>query len=261
MGGFAQAGVQIGAGAAQGASVGGPIGAGIGAAKAAIQVAISDLIQHSARLKAAKSENAGIPPVVAAFDADVAAIVSAYNNGQATASDCIKACQYVDANIKANLQANVGAPGTAWSDSVGMSGKCNKQCTAGCCVYFGDLGPVLSLMQVAMGGPGGAWGRGDPRLTLTTTGGTIKVPEVFASKYGGQDRPSYEITISRAPGIGAVQAGILSTVDELLGNSPSALQGLLPSGVSGGSVNPVLLIVGVAFVFVAVLIAVIAGRS
>jgi hypothetical protein len=141
-----------------------------------------------------------------------------------------------------------------------MSGKCDKTCTAGCCVYYGDLGPPLSLAQIAMGGSGGAWGRGDPRYHQTTMGATIDVPEVFASKYGGQDRPGYSVTISRPPIVGDVLGGIQSTVSELLGEQPSALQGLLPSGGTvGGSVNPTLLIAGVGFVFVAILLAVVFG--
>ena len=264
MGGFAQAGIQIGAGAAQGASVGGPIGAGVGAATAAAKVAISDLIQHSARLKQAKSENAGIPPVVAAFDADFQAIVTAYNNAQATASQCITALQTLDANIQANLKANIAGPngaviaGSSWNSTTGLAGKCDKTCTAGCCVYYGALGPPISVAQIAMGGSGGLWGRTDPRLALTSTGGTVTCPEVFASKYGGADRPGYAVTISTPPGIGQVQAGITSTVNELLGNTPSVIAGLAP-GVS--SINPIYLVIGVAFVFIGIIVAVFSGKS
>src|SRR5271163_3407953 len=239
---------------------------GISLGASALKIGIAELAAHSARLAAAKSENAGIPPVVAAFDADVAAIVAAYNNGQANASTCIQACQSVDANIQSNLKANitkngVAIPGTAWTAATGLAGKCDKTCTAGCCVYYGDLGPVLSLMQIAMGGAGGSWGRNDKRLTLTTTGGTIQVPEVFASKYGGQNRPAYTITLSTPPPAAQVQSGITSTVNELLGTQPSVLQGLIPASSTTGSINPVLLIVGVVFVFGAILFAVIAGRS
>jgi len=239
--------------------------AGLNIGLSVLKIGFAQLVQHSVRLKDAKNENAAIPPVVAAFDADFAAIVDAYNNGQATAADCIQALQYVDATIQANLRNSITdasgnfLPGTGWNASVGVAGLCNKQCTAGCCVYHGDLGPPLSLAQVALGGPGGAWGRGDPRLQLTATGGVIKVPAVFASKYGGQDRPGYTVTLARVPGVGAVQAGLLSTVDELLGNPPSALQGLLPASGATTGLSPTLLIAGVALIFGAILLAVLAG--
>lgn len=238
-----------------------PVTAGIAIGGTVLKIGIAELVAHSARVKAAKSENAGIPQVVAAFDSDVAAIVSAYNNGQASAADCITACQTVDANIQAALKSNVGASGTSWNTASGLAGKCDKSCTAGCCVYYGALGPVLSLMQVALGGAGGSWGRSDHRLTLTATGGTIQVPEVFKSKYGGEDRPGYTITLSRPPALGAVQSGILSTIDELLGKQPDSLQGLLPSGTTASGVNPMFLIIGVVFVFGAILIAAMMGRS
>jgi hypothetical protein len=267
MGDFINANVQIGSAAASGFAVGGPIGAGIGATVATVKVAIADLVQHSARLKAAKGENVALTQTIAAFDADVQAITFAYNNGQADAATCITACQFVDNAIETNLRQSITAtsgafiPGTSWSVTAGMAGKCNKQCTAGCCVYYGVFGPVLSLMQVAMGGAGGAWGRGDPRYKATPNGAVIHVPEVFANKYGQPDRPGYDITITQPPITGRVQAGITSTIDELFGIQSGPLSGLLPSSGATQSVSPVLLAIGVGLMFVGVLVAVFVGRA
>ena len=229
----------------------------------------NQLLQHSARLKGAQTENAGIGPVLEAFDADLSAIVSAYDNGTANASTCIAALQGLDANIYNNLRGNTvdpqgrPIPGAAWSDSIGAQGLCNKGCTAGCCVYFGDLGPVLSMASVAMGGAPirlAQWGVRDPRYSAIPGGANIKVPEVFASKYGLQDRPSYTISVVAPPPATKVQQGLQSTISELLSgggelapNAPpivSTLANQAPvslGGVMAGNVggNPVTLGLGV----------------
>src|SRR5260370_15171486 len=96
--------------------------------------------------------------------------------------------------------AQVGKPGTAWSESVGVSGKCNSLCTAGCCIYYGDLGPPLSLAMIALGGSGTLWHANDPRISSGASGVTIQVPQVYASKYGGTNRAAYTITILNWPG-------------------------------------------------------------
>lgn len=276
---IAQVGSQIGAGAASGAASGGPVGAAIGAATAAVKAAIQQLAQHSLRLKDAKNENASIPPVVAAFDADVAAIASAYNSGGESASTCILAAQTVYQSIMANMKAAITQPngqfipGTSWDEATGVAGKCNKICTAGCCVFYGDLGPVLSMMIVAMGGQGYYWKTNDPRYKANPGGGaTITVPEVFASKYGGQDRQSYTIVITPPPLVHEVQAGLFNTlasitgtanptsgadtfVEKLAGSSGGGVSGSAPTaGLLGGSGNTVLIVVAGMFLFLALLL-------
>lgn len=145
---------------------------------------------HTARLQGATNENAALVQVVPAFDQDLQEINAAYLSGTADASECIAALQKVDAAIYTYIKGKVGAPGTAWSDTNGMAGKCDKTCTAGCCVYFGDLGPALSDSSVALGGPKiRGWGLGDPRLSGTT----VQVPTVYGSKYGGVNRAGYTL--------------------------------------------------------------------
>jgi hypothetical protein len=159
------------------------------------------LAAHTARLKAAQSENAAIVNLIPEYDADIQGIVAAYNSGQASAAQCIQALQVVDANVVKYLRSQVGKAGTAWSDSVGMTGQCNSSCTAGCCIYYGDLGPPISLIQIAMGGAGGKWGPNDPRIAFSAGGTTVQVPAVFASKYGGTNRAAYTLNvIKRAAG-------------------------------------------------------------
>jgi len=246
--------------------------AGLNLASSALKLGVALLAQHSLRLKDAKTENAAIPPVVAAFDADVSAIVAAYNSGQATPATCAQACAAVDANIRSSLQnGTVSAggkpiPGTAWNSTSGFAGKCDKTCTAGCCVYYGDLGPVLSLMTLVMGGAPlyQQWGAKDPRLQLTSTGAVITVPEVFASKYGGQDRPSYQITLTRPPAVASVEGNLKQSIAEIFGTPQTGAGGVVASLAAGGapvaaspaSNSKVLLIFGVGLV---ALIAVLAG--
>lgn len=161
------------------------------------------LAAHTARLKGATSENAALVQVIPAFDDDIKGIVNAYNTGQASAQQAIVALQAVDNGIKAYLKAQVGKPGTAWNDSVGIAGKCDKTCTAGCCVYFGDLGPPLSLVMVALGGQGTNWGSNDPRISSGPSGVTVQIPQVFGSKFGGTNRAAYTLTVLNRPGSSA----------------------------------------------------------
>lgn len=268
--------------------------AGLGALNLLTKFTVGQLLQHSARLKGAQTENAGIEPVVASFDADLAAIVSAYNNGQASTATCIQALQGLDSNIYQNLRGNTvspsGAPipGAAWSDSTGVAGRCDKTCTAGCCVYFGDLGPVLSMASVAMGGPtirAAQWGLRDPRYTATPGGARIQVPEVFASKYGLQDRPGYVINITAPPPAAKVQQGLQTTVASLLGESNSgappivadlaaqaptvSLGGAMPGfanpgnavTLSGAFTRPSVILLAVGALFVVLIAALFAGRG
>src|SRR4029077_15459849 len=146
---------QIGAGVAQGAAAGGPVGAAVGGITSAIKVGISELKQHTARLKDAKAENQAMDAVIAPFDADIAAIVTAHNTGSASAATCIQACLVVDQNVFQYLYslAQTNKPGVAWggptTTSLGTgnrpvySADCNKGCTASCCVYLNDLRPAI----------------------------------------------------------------------------------------------------------------------
>lgn len=202
------------------------ISAGINAASSIVGALLAG---HVARLKGAKSENEAIPQVVSAFDADVQQIVAAYNNGSISGAQAVQVLQTVDAGIVSYLRKQVGPPGTAWSDTSGFAGKCDKTCTAGCCVYYGDLGPVISGLEIAMGGSG-RWGVNDPRLSASTTGVTVQVPQVFASKYGGVNRPGYTLTVVRRPGTSAnppqyAQTGLPPTPVPLGNVSNGTVQG------------------------------------
>lgn len=194
--GSAQVGTQV---ATQAVKATGLAGVGLTAATAGIAagvgiivgIATSLLQAHEARLHGATNENKAVDTYIPVFDSFVSQLVQAYNSGQCTAQEAATAAQQFDRYIYNAFRSLVGPPGTAWNDQIGMSGQCNKSCTVGCCVYFGDLGPVLNNISFVLGFPTGKWGQGDPRIS----GRTVTVPKVYPSKYSTYTRPLYTVTL------------------------------------------------------------------
>jgi hypothetical protein len=165
----------------------------IGTAIAAIAaVAAALLAAHEKRLTDAKNENAAVDQWIPVFDSFVVSVVNAYNNKTIDAYHAAMICQQFDQTLYDRFRSFVGQPGTSWSDSEGMAGKCDKNCTVGCCVYYGDLGPVLNNISYVLGYPTGKWGQGDPRIN----GRTITCPKVYPSKYSSYSRALYTVTLS-----------------------------------------------------------------
>lgn len=195
--GAGQVGTQV---ASQAVKSTGLAGVGLSAATAGIAagvgiivgIATTLLAQHKARMTGAKNENAAVDQYVPVFDSFVKAIVQAYNSKQCTAQQAATACQQMDQYIYQTFRSFVGQPGTQWNDTSGMAGKCDKTCTVGCCVYFGDLGPVLNNISAVLGFQTSKWGKGDPRIS----GRTITVPKVYPSKYSSYSRELYTVTLN-----------------------------------------------------------------
>jgi hypothetical protein len=220
--------------------------AGIAIAQSVLKIGFSALTMHSARLAGAKTENAAIPQVVSAFDADISEIVSAYNTGVATDQQVMQALVSVDNDITNYLKSGIVSngkfrPGTMWDATTGFAGKCNKNCTAGCCVYYGDLGPVLSLIAVAVSGQPihSQWGTNDPRWKGSVGNATIQVPKVFSSKYGGVDREGYTIVLKKPTVVSNPGSIINSTLSKILPSSvvptTNPLQNLISPSSSSSS--------------------------
>lgn len=164
----------------------------VGAAIAAVAaVAAALLAAHEKRLTDAKNENAAVDQWIPVFDSFVTSVANAYNSKQINAQYAAQICQQFDQTLYQRFRSFVGQPGTAWNDTTGMAGKCDKTCTVGCCVYFGDLGPVLNNISYVLGYPTGKWGKGDPRIS----GRTITCPKVFPSKYSSYTRDQYSVTL------------------------------------------------------------------
>jgi hypothetical protein len=201
-----------------------------------LAVGLSQLSQHTARVADATNENEAANQIVPAFDADLAAIVAAYNSGRYAASACAQALQTVDAQTKAYLQKQVGKPGTAWSGvpSDNCSGnaigavKCDKTCTVGCCIYSEDLhvgiNCALNGLKTANAGPVG-------------TKGGAGIPEVYGSSYGLNSRAAYTITFVKPPINNAVI--VSNTVNGILSPpTPIASTPVASAAPPAGSTTP-----------------------
>jgi hypothetical protein len=190
----------------------------------AVKVGLSELAQHTARLKGAENENQAADQLIPAFDADLAQIAAAYNSGATDAGTCVKACQAVLAQCYSYLYAQVGKPGTAWNSS----GNCDKSCTAGCCIYYNDLAPAINGSPVFANGTVGFI------PVLKVGSGTVYVPEVYPpsnTDYGNYARDSYTITITKPAPAVVVETNISSTVGQALGISTTPGVGV-SSGLS-----------------------------
>ena len=227
------------------------------------KLGLSELTQHTARLKGAVNENAATDQLIPAYDADLKQIGSAYTLGQATAADCYAAIAKVNSYCYTYLKAQTGKPGTAWLDrgttlTISSVPACNKACTVGCCVYYNDLNVGLYNLQAAI-----QTEEGFPTVQNDGhTGPDAYIPEVYPPSnkaYGNYARPSYHIVVSKPPITGQVQATITSTIDSFLGNSSTGIN--LPVTTSAGTVpsasapNTSLLFLGVGVVGLAVLFA------
>lgn len=180
----------------------GALGVGLAASKAipivgsvisAAQAIVGPLLAaHKKRMAGATSETNAAVTMVPTVDSFIQQIATLYNTRQISAADAANALAQFDQAMYTRMRGLAVGPGTAWNDAAGMAGKCDKTCTAGCCLYFGDLGPPVSLMRYVLGDNGGRWGAGDPRLS----GRTITVPKVYPGKYSQYSRESYKITLS-----------------------------------------------------------------
>lgn len=183
-------------------SVGSFVQAGTSLSKAipiigdAIGAIIGVFAQASAKRAAqAKNENAAVAQAVPGWDQMVAALVNAYNNGSISSSDVFTGLQAAWNNFWAEVGPQVQpgrngcqsgtlpqfptAPGRSFCTG-------DKNYGAGCCVAYDDLLNssinMLNAVKIADN-----TGKPTPALILG----------VFASKYGGVNRPQYTVTFAR----------------------------------------------------------------
>jgi len=184
----------------------GPIGAGVGALVGIIGGLFA---AHSARAAGAKNENEAVNAFLPAFDQALQTVFQQANAGLITANDAITGCQTILAQWWQNVKPYQSGPGRADKSnngsacgSVNISSpcngtglKCDKSCTATCCVGCNDLLPTIAqAINVFQKG-----------------GGTVTACTVYGSKYGATQRNSYTLTYT-APAAGSV-AGIANAVD------------------------------------------------
>lgn len=175
-----------GSSVAQGALKALPI---VGAAIASIISIFS--AQSAKRAAQARNENSAVAQAVPGWDAFIAAIANAYNQGQITAA---QAKTGIDAAWK-NFWAETGPqiqPGRNGCQSGGVTQPSNvsfcggKTYGAACCVGYDDLKNSNNNMKAAIDQTEKS-GKPSPAIILP----------VFASKYGGINRPQYTITFIR----------------------------------------------------------------
>lgn len=221
-----------GSGAAIGAWAG-PIGAGVGVL---LGVIAGLWAAHEARVKGAKAENQAINSAVQTFDASLKAIFAAANSTDPTKNvPGAQAAQQVMAVYQqfwAQMIPFTRAPGAKDSSGGGANcgssqlnsagpcmgtpqgHKCDKDCTATCCVGCQDLYPTMLQAVAVLNNP---------------AGGSVQVCTVSGSKYGANQRSGYTLTYT--PPAASSVSGLLS---ELTG------------GASGSSSSSTLLLIAAA---------------
>jgi hypothetical protein len=187
----------------------GPIGAAVGAV---IGIIAGLWAKHDARVKGAKTENAAVASAVQVVDGALQAIFSGANSGGITAQDAIQQCTQLLQDYWSRVANYHRGPGQADASNGGANCtniKCDKSCTASCCVGCADIQPsILNCIQVFQAG-----------------GGTARVYKVFGDKYGLQTRAGYSLTYT-APAAGQ------SISAALTGGSGSMLPLLLLAGAA-----------------------------
>lgn len=145
------------------------------------------LAKHKQRVAAATSENSHNGEMTAIFDEAIPKIVQYWNQTHDQV-DTISELKQLYQYLYNTMKSRTGVAGTAWSDSVGQAGQCNKQCTAGCCIFWGDFA----------GGGAPAYTGINGLIAAVQGGGhrSVTMPKVYPGKYSPFTRPLYTVTLS-----------------------------------------------------------------
>jgi hypothetical protein len=143
------------------------------------------------RAKQATSENQAVGQEVPLWDQRTSQIVNLYNSGQVTAG---QAKQLIDASFQAYWTAVTPAiqPGrNACQSGAVIPSSTQSDCNrpgygAACCVGFDNLNNSNNYMKAAI-----------TQTENTGAPANAVIVAVFASKYGGVNRPQYVVTFTR----------------------------------------------------------------
>jgi hypothetical protein len=155
---------------------------------------------HEARAKAATSENQAVNAAVAGWDSAMRQINAAYNSGAATPQQCVDAVNRVMQNFWAEVGPmiqsgrNGCSSGMACPPYAGCSGSIGAACCVGCYDLEGDTKPAT--LQASDGGFGTPilFGSKGTVVAISQGGGVVAYQAVYGSKYGGVNRPGYNMT-------------------------------------------------------------------
>lgn len=236
--------------AVQGGAISAGAATGIGIGVALLVAVISDLLaKHAQRAADAKNENQAADSASMTFDQAIQQIVQAYNGGSVTAAQCVSQLQALQQAMYSTLRSKVGPPGTAWTSSPpspGAGTPCNKGCTVGCCVYYNDLLPGITMCTQALNALGGSLSSaqtvaaGMPAFNNQPaqangasgicTSFTFTIEAIAKSKYSDYTRPAYQVTLTQPPA-SAVSSGLTSLVGGSAEVGGSSLLPLLGIGL------------------------------
>jgi hypothetical protein len=192
---------------------------------AAFSAIAGSLMKASAQRAAqARNENSAVAAGVIGWDKGLAQIVQAYNSGSITGSEAAQLCQLLMTNYWNEVTPQIQPGRNACHGGADpMVYPVVKYCSGGygaaCCVGYTDL---LQSLQGA--GALGSSGKVTPGVldaiaaAEANPGMPVKAPvyKVFASKYGGIDRPTYYVTFTKpspvAAGITAPVTGFLQSI-------------------------------------------------
>jgi hypothetical protein len=201
---FAVTGQTVGAGlqaaqsslstlAQQGNEIAGSIAKALPVAGAVIGAVLSVLQAASAKRAAeAKDENAAVASAVPQWDQTVAVIANLYNVGQLTAGQAYQAIDAAWASFWIITGPRIqpgrnGCQSGAVTQKPGQSFCGGKTYGAACCVGYDDLNNSSNNMKNAIDQTENT-GKPSPAYILP----------VFASKYGGINRPGYTLTFAKS---------------------------------------------------------------
>lgn len=180
---------------------------------AAFNAISGGLLKASAQRAAqAKNENSAVAAAVPGWDQAIAQIVAAYNAGTISASQTVALLNQTASNFwnEVTPQIQPGRNGCNGGKScappanvnsatnlatTASSSYCSGSIGASCCVGCVNIAIGVSNMTYAV-------------TQVDTNGGSMAatIPQVFASKYGGINRPQYKVTFTK-PGAATVAAG------------------------------------------------------
>jgi hypothetical protein len=198
--GIASAGVKSGVQVAQSAisalSTVGSTASAIGKALPIVGAAVAGILavfqaESAKRAKQATSENSAVAAAVPGWDQNVTVIVNAYNSGQITAAQVSTAIDAIWKNYWSEVGPQIqpgrnGCQSGAVTQPSTVSFCGGSTYGAACCVGYDDLKNSNNNMKAAVASADKS-GKPTPAIILP----------VFASKYGGINRPQYTVTFIR----------------------------------------------------------------
>lgn len=201
---------------------------------------------HAARAQGATNENLAVNELVKGYDEGMRTIFKMANSGQMTANDAINAVQSLMQQYWQALARFQNAPGSHGApcankpvgsppSQVGDSTKCDKNCTAGCCVGCNPLNA----------------GASNAIYVFQNGGGRAEFPQKNGSpKYGGEERAGYSLEYIPPKGPVGEFGNLLDELTSSLTGQPG-----MPGGLGSGSNTSVMvLVIGFAILLLIVMV-------